>query len=67
MKIIKLHCNLKGNKFNELKEKAKIIGLKNRLILLGYRDDVIEIMHLATIFVHLPFREGLSVDLMQAI
>lgn len=55
-----------GNKFNELKEKAKILGLKNRLILLGYRDDVIEIMHLATIFVHPSFREGLSVALMQA-
>lgn len=23
MKIIKRHCNLKGNKFNELKEKGK--------------------------------------------
>lgn len=55
-----------GNKYQELKEKARELGMQNRLLLLGYRDDVVEIMHLASIFVHPSYREGLSVALMQA-
>lgn len=55
-----------GGKYDELKALAQKNGLENRVRLLGYRDDVLEIMKLASIFVHPSYREGLSVALMQA-
>lgn len=56
----------KGNEQKNLQQLADNYGLQNRFRMLGYRDDVIEIMHLAEIYVHPSYREGLSVALMQA-
>ncbi len=45
---------------------AKELGITNRLHLLGYRTDVIEIMKASDYFVFPSKREGLSVALMEA-
>ena len=47
-------------------EKAKEMGISNRLHLLGYRSDVINIMKSCDLFVFPSKREGLSVALMEA-
>ena len=45
---------------------AKEIGVENRLHLLGYRNNIIEIMKSCDIFIFPSKREGLSVALMEA-
>ena len=56
----------KGKKESELAELAKSLEIGERVHILGYRDDVKEIMKDASIFVFPSFREGLSVALMEA-
>ncbi|MFA2810280.1 glycosyltransferase family 4 protein [Bacillus mycoides] len=51
---------------DNLRRLSKELGLENRVKLLGYREDIIEICKTAEIFVFPSFREGLSVALMEA-
>ena len=51
---------------NELLDLIQELGLEHQVILLGYRTDVMEINHIADVFVFPSFREGLSVALMEA-
>jgi glycosyltransferase involved in cell wall biosynthesis len=51
---------------DNLRRLSKELGLENRVKLLGYRKDIIEICKTAEIFVFPSFREGLSVALMEA-
>lgn len=56
-----------GNRKEELIKIAEENGCKDRLHLLGYREDVIAIMKSCDLFVFPSMREGLSVALMEAI
>lgn len=56
------HGSLKGKLLGLINE----LGLQRQVTLLGYRTDVIEINHIADIFVFPSFREGLSVAMMEA-
>ncbi|EOV9526569.1 glycosyltransferase family 4 protein [Bacillus cytotoxicus] len=51
---------------NKLRRLSKEVGLENRVKLLGYRKDIIEICKVGEIFAFPSFREGLSVALMEA-
>ena len=51
---------------NELLNLVQELGLEHQVMLLGFRTDVIEINHIADVFVFPSFREGLSVALMEA-
>lgn len=51
---------------NELLNLVQELGLEHQVMLLGYRTDIIEINHIADVFVFPSFREGLSVALMEA-
>lgn len=50
----------------ELKELANHLGIKDKVLFLGYRNDLIEIMKCADIFFFPSFQEGLPVALMEA-
>ena len=56
-----------GNKKEELIKVAEEKNCKDRLHLLGYREDIIAIMKSCDLFVFPSMREGLSVALMEAI
>lgn len=56
----------KGKRENKLREIAKKVGLGNNLRLLGYRNDISELLNIADVFVFPSYREGLSVSLMEA-
>ena len=56
----------KGDLEDELKEYAGILGIGERVKLVGYRDDVIKFYEAADYYVFPSFREGLSVSLMEA-
>ncbi len=60
-----LICGL-GELENYLKELIHDLGLENRVILAGYRNDVVEQLHAADCFVFPSFQEGLPVALMEA-
>lgn len=49
-----------------LEEKIKEVGLENKVRLLGYRNDITEILKIADLFIFPSKREGLPVSLMQA-
>ncbi|HCS76055.1 MAG TPA: glycosyltransferase family 1 protein, partial [Clostridiales bacterium] len=51
---------------NGLLQLVQELGLEHQVMLLGYRTDIIEINHIADVFVFPSFREGLSVALMEA-
>lgn len=51
---------------DHLEHIAKESGLGDRVKLLGYREDILEICKLTNIFTFLSYREGLSVALMEA-
>ena len=51
---------------NELLNLVQELGLEHQVMLFGYRTDIIEINHIADVFVFPSFREGLSVALMEA-
>lgn len=55
-----------GNLDEYLVELAEQHGVKDKLILLGYRNDVLEICKIADMFIFPSLREGLSVSLMEA-
>lgn len=56
----------RGNHEERLKKLAETLGLKNRVFLLGYRNDVNKLYAETDIFVFPSFREGLSVSVMEA-
>lgn len=60
-----LICGL-GSLKNTYIQLAKELGVSNRLHLLGYRTDVIEVLKSCDIFIFPSKREGLSVALMEA-
>ncbi|MCD7716798.1 MAG: glycosyltransferase [Lachnospiraceae bacterium] len=55
-----------GDKKDYLNQLAVENGVEERVHLLGYRNDVIELYSMVDIFVFPSFREGLSVSLMEA-
>lgn len=55
-----------GKLKNHLKTCASELGVDDRVHLLGFRRDVQAIYHLADIYCHPSFREGLSVAIMEA-
>lgn len=55
-----------GNQKEALEQLAEELGVRKQLILLGYRNDIIEINHCSDIFVFPSKREGLPVSLMEA-
>ena len=56
-----------GLLMNDLRKLAVELGVSNRVILTGYRHDVVDFYNMADIFVFPSFREGLPVALMEAI
>lgn len=57
----------KGPNHDYLKNLAKQLGIENQVILLGFRDDVIDLCKAADVYVFPSYREGLAVALMEAI
>ncbi len=55
-----------GNLNDTLSEKAKALGLEERIKLLGYRNDIAELCHAADTFVFPSLREGLPVSMIEA-
>ena len=55
-----------GSKLNEYEELAAKFGIENRVILLGYRNDIKELCAAADLFVFPSYQEGLPVALMEA-
>lgn len=56
----------KGILKNKLLQKARKLGVAERTLFLGYRNDIIEIMSCADLYLHPSKREGLPVSLMEA-
>ena len=56
----------KGALEGELTKIALALGISERVHLLGYREDVAELYHIADVFVHPSYREGLPVSVMEA-
>ncbi len=56
----------KGNLKEYLEKMVKIFGLENQVHLLGYREDVPDLLNCADIFLFLSKREGLPMALMEA-
>ena len=50
----------------ELTKIALALGISERVHLLGYREDVAELYHIADVFAHPSYREGLPVSVMEA-
>lgn len=50
-----------------LRNRAKVLGIDDRLHLLGYRDDIIELYKITDCFVFPSLREGLPISLLEAI
>jgi glycosyltransferase involved in cell wall biosynthesis len=55
-----------GHKKDALKQQATALGIGDKLHLLGYRNDVADLLSVADCFVFPSYREGLSVSLMEA-
>ena len=55
-----------GEKHDSLLALAEELGIRERVHLLGYRKDVVELYHCADVFCFPSYREGLSVSLMEA-
>lgn len=56
----------KGHLLGELKCLCQELGVSDRVIFAGYRTDILEIYHIADIFLFTSYQEGLPVGLMQA-
>ena len=60
-----LICGL-GEVWETLVYEAKVLGVADHVHFLGYRKDVRELYACSDLFAFMPFREGLSVALMEA-
>lgn len=56
----------RGETRQELEEEARRLGIADHVLFLGYRSDAPELYHCSNLFAFMPFREGLSVALMEA-
>lgn len=56
----------RGDLEDQLRLTIEELGLTNRVKLLGYRKDIVELCKTADVFVFPSFREGLSVSVMEA-
>lgn len=56
----------RGPLIDEHRKLAESLGVSNRVIMTGYRNDVVDFYSMADIFVFPSFREGLPVALMEA-
>ena len=56
----------RGEEWGNLEEEAKQLGIADHVIFLGYRNDAPELYRCSDLFAFMPFREGLSVALMEA-
>lgn len=56
----------RGATRKELEREVEELGLQDHVMFLGYRSDVTELYHCSDLFAFMPFREGLSVALMEA-
>lgn len=56
----------KGELFKKLVCLSRELGIEDRVHLLGYREDVKDIYRIADVFLHLSFREGLPVSVIEA-
>ena len=56
----------RGETWKELEQQANVLGIADRVHFLGYRNDAAQLYHCCDLFVFMPFREGLSVALMEA-
>ncbi|PTV95050.1 glycosyltransferase EpsD [Halanaerobium saccharolyticum] len=56
----------KGKLKNYLLNLIKELNLKDKVKLLGYRNDINEILQISDIYIHPSFREGLPVSVMEA-
>lgn len=54
-----------GDKLQELKEEAKNRGVRDRVLFLGFRNDVNELINISDIGVLLSYREGLPRNIME--
>ena len=55
-----------GNKEERLRRVIKEFGINDRVKILGFRNDIPELLAIANAFIFPAFREGLSVSLMEA-
>ncbi len=56
----------RGEQWESLEESAKELGIANHVHFLGYRSDTPQLYRCCDVFAFMPFREGLSVALMEA-
>ncbi len=56
----------RGVQWKSLEQSAKELGISDHVHFLGYRTDVRELYRSSDLFLFIPFREGLSVALMEA-
>ncbi len=57
----------RGAMMDDCKALAEQTGVSDRLVLAGYRNDADDFYHMADVFVHPSFREGLPVAVMEAL
>jgi glycosyltransferase EpsD len=55
-----------GNELKQLQGLCKKLGIENHVLFLGYRTDIIDLLHMSDVFVFPSLREGLPVSLMEA-
>lgn len=56
----------RGNNLDYLKSLTKELRVENKVIFLGFREDVYELLKMSDVFCFPSYREGLSVALMEA-
>ena len=54
-----------GNKLNELKEESKNRGVTDKVLFLGFREDINELINISDIGILLSYREGLPRNIME--
>ena len=62
---IKAICVGEGDKLLELEDEVKNRGLKDKVVFLGFRNDINELINICNIGVLLSYREGLPRNLME--
>ncbi len=65
-KNVKLLLVGRGDAMNALKEKANRLGIQNNVIFAGYRSDIVDIMFASDIAVPSSIREGLGINVIEA-
>ncbi len=64
-KIKYLICGT-GVEEENLKKLTKKLGLENKVLFLGYRKDIPQILEISDVFLHCSFQEGLTMSIMEA-